>query len=370
MTFTDYFHSLDLNNLVKRSESISQAECERLLNKPKLQLSDFPVLLSPNMQSYLEPLAQRAQAITIQRFGKTMSLFAPMYLSNWCYNRCTYCGFSMELDYERVVLSDEEILKEAKALSSTGIQHVLLLTGEAPDKAGVDYIEHAVRLIKPYFSSIGIEIQPLKTVEYQRLIKAGVDTLTVYQETYHKESYMIYHLSGKKSRFDHRLETLDRGGEAGFHRLNLGALLGLYEWRYEALAIAHHIDYLKKRYWKSKFGISFPRIKSFVGQFDVQYPISDKELVQYICAFRLLFPDLGISLSTRESETLRNQLIHLGITSMSAGSHTEPGGYSGSDATCQFDISDERSVEDVCQYLHTQGFDPMLKDWDLQLVSD
>ena len=201
-------------------------------------MDDFLVLISPEAQVYLEPMAQRANQLTVQRFGKTMSLFAPMYLSNWCYNRCTYCGFSLDLDYERLVLSDEDIIKEAKALSETGIQHVLLLTGEAPDKAGVAYLENAVKLIAPYFSSIGIEIQPLKTEEYKRLINAGVDTLTVYQETYHKESYFIYHLSGKKRLFDHRLETLDRGGEAGFHRLNLGALLGLYDWRYESIALA------------------------------------------------------------------------------------------------------------------------------------
>ncbi len=363
MTFSTDFQSIPFDQLQDLSKSASPEDCQRVLAKPKLELSDFPILISPAMSAFLEPMAQRAQAITRQRFGRTMSLFAPMYLSNYCYNRCTYCGFSLDLEYERLVLSDDEIIKEAKALSSTGIQHVLILTGEAPDKAGVDYLENAVRLIKPYFASIGIEVQPLKTAEYQRLIKAGVDTLTVYQETYHKESYLIYHLSGKKRQFDHRLETLDRGGEAGFHRINLGALLGLYDWRYEAIALSQHVSYLKKKYWRSKYGISFPRIKSFVGDFTVQYPITDSELVQYICAFRLLFPDLTISLSTREPSELRNKLIHLGITTMSAGSHTEPGGYSGSDATCQFDISDERSVKDVCAYLEEQNLEPALKDW-------
>lgn len=369
MIFSDAFSEIPFESLLEMSKTASRETCQRVLAKPKFDLSDFSILISPAMSEFLEPMAQKAQAITRQRFGRTISLFAPMYLSNWCYNRCTYCGFSLDLDYDRVVLSDDEIIKEAKALAKTGIQHVLLLTGEAPDKAGVDYIEHAVTLIKPYFSSIGIEIQPLKTHEYQRLIKAGVDTLTVYQETYHKDSYLIYHLSGKKRQFENRLETLDRGGEAGFHRLNLGALLGLYDWRYEAIALSQHLSYMKRKYWRSKYGISFPRIKSFVGSFDVQYPITDAELVQYICAFRLLFPDLSISLSTREPEQLRNKLIHLGITSMSAGSHTEPGGYSGSEATCQFDISDERSVDDVCRYLDSQGFEPALKDWSLEFTA-
>ena len=369
MSFSTYFNSLDIEALRQTSLSMSENECNRVVSKQQWTLSDLPTLLSPNMAPFLETMAQKSRFITKQRFGNTMAMFAPLYLSNVCYNRCTYCGFSMDLDYERVILSDDEIQKEAQILKDKGFQHVLVLTGEEPDKVGVDYIENAIRLIKPYFASIGLEIQPLKTTEYKQLMAVGVDTLTVYQETYHKESYLIYHLSGKKRQFDYRLETLDRGGEAGFYRLNLGALLGLYEWRYEAIALAHHVHYLRKRYWRSKCGVSFPRIKSFVGDFKVQYPVSDTDLLQYICVFRLLFPDLSISMSTREPAQLRDKLIHLGVTSMSAESHTEPGGYSGSDATCQFDISDNRSLTDVCAYLNEQGIDPVLKDWDSVFVS-
>lgn len=363
MSFADYFRAFDIESLREVCQNVSKDDVRRLLAKQAWQLADLPALISPAASEFLEPMAVVSKQLTEQRFGRTVNLFVPLYLSNECYNRCTYCGFSMDLDYARKTLTDDELRQEAKVLLDKGFRHILLLTGEAPDKAGVEYLDRMVRILKPDFASIGLEVQPLKTESYERLIAAGVTSLTVFQETYHRDSYMIFHLSGKKSRFDFRLETADRAGEAGFSRINLGALLGLYDWRYEALALGQHVAYLKKKYWRSQIGISVPRIQKVAGGFTAPYPVSDAALVQYILAFRLVFPDLLISLSTRESARFRDQLVPLGITEMSAESSTEPGGYSGQETGEQFEISDDRSLQDVCGMLQQKGYDPLIKDW-------
>jgi 2-iminoacetate synthase len=367
MSFLETFNTIPFESLLSHSQVVDATTVARVLQKNHFTLLDLPVLLSPAAANFLEPLAQKAQAITTQRFGKTMSLFAPLYLSNACYNKCTYCGFSMELDYPRKVLSDAEILDEVAVLSKRGIKHVLILTGEAPDVAGVDYLEHCIRLIAPHFSSVGIEVQPLKQIEYERFIRAGVSSLTVYQETYDREAYAVHHVAGKKRNFDLRLDTATRGAKAGMFRINLGALLGLSDWRYEAIALAHHLHYMRKHYWQVKLGLSFPRIQKMVGQYSPPHDIDDASLVQYICTMRLLFPDAHISLSTREKELLRNSLLHIAITEMSADSCTDPGGYTDLGAVEQFEISDERSVAEIQALLVQNGFDPVLKDWDSSL---
>ncbi len=342
---------------------ISEVDIEKVLSKEKIPSSDFPKLISPAAKSFLEPMAQRSRALTRQRFGPVMQLFVPMYLSNFCYNRCTYCSFSMDNPIRRLTLNPDQILQEARVLKEKGFDHILLLTGEAPDEAGVGYLEKAIRLIRPLFSSVGIEIQPLKTHDYQQIVTAGADSLIVYQETYHPETYAKHHLSGKKRNFKFRLDTADRASNL-FYRITLGALLGLYAWQYEALALAQHMDYLQKTSWQSKLSISFPRIKTFVNPFLVPYPVTDTDLVQFICAFRLVFPDLGITMSTREPAKLRDNLLHLGITTLSAESKTSPGGYSDLDAEKQFDISDHRSLADIQALLKNHHFDCVMKDWD------
>ncbi len=333
-------------------------------------MDDFPYLISPAATDCLEEMAQRANKLTIQRFGKTMGLFIPLYLSNECYNNCSYCGFSMDLKYARKTLSDSEILQEAGLIKEKGFDHLLILTGEAPKTVGVDYIENAVRLLKPFFSSIGIEVQPLKTEEYTRLLSSGVDSLTVYQETYHVPSYKKHHITGKKRLFDHRLDAMDRGGEAGFYRMTIGSLLGLYDWRFEALAIAAHLQHLQQKYWQTKLGISIPRIKNMLGDFKVDYPVSDQDMVQFVTSFRLVFPDLSISISTRESAEFRDAMLPLGITDMSAESQTNPGGYSGSEEEAQFELSDHRSLDEILYMLSKNGYDPMIKNWDRSFIKD
>ena len=364
MTFETYLDSLNLEKLQSNSLLTSTNDIHHLSQKHNFTLADLPALLSPQALAQLEPFAQKAKQITTQRFGNTMQLFVPIYLSNECFNTCTYCGFSFENKYTRKTLTDDEILKEGLLLKERGFQHILLLTGEAPKTVGTDYIVNAIKLLKPHFSSIGIEIQPLSEDDYKRVIQAGADNLTVYQETYHRESYKKYHTYGKKRLFSHRLESAERGARAGFYKINIGALLGLYDWRYEAIAVAHHLSYLMKHYWKTKYAVSFPRITDMYGGFKPEYTVPDSALAQLIVALRLIFPDLVITLSTRESAELRNNLLHLGITQMSAESDTAPGGYSDSGAEEQFKISDERSLEEIKALLQKNGFEPVLRDWD------
>lgn len=368
MTFSTLFPTLPIEQWVSDSLQASDTLITTTLYKHQWTLQDLPALLSPQAGTYIEDLAQHAHRITQQRFGNVMQLFIPMYISNVCYNSCSYCGFSMENDYKRITLTSEEILKEGMLLKNKGFQHLLILTGEA-EKSSVGYIEHAIKLLHPHFSSIGIEIQPLSIEDYKKMMSAGCDSLTVYQETYHRESYATYHKAGRKKNFDYRLDTPDRGGKAGFYKLNIGALMGLYDWRYEAMALAFHLDYLQKTYWQTKYSVSFPRIRDMVGVFTQTYDITDAELTQLICAFRMIFPDLGITLSTREEPYLRDHLFKLGITTMSAESNTSPGGYSGKEESeKQFEISDHRSLNEIKTLLLQNGYEPVMKDWDRNLI--
>ena len=365
MTFSDHLHESKLTELAISSLTISKENVEKTLQKRHWNSSDLPVLLSPAAGHYLEEIATHAHRITTQRFGYAMQLFIPMYISNECHNTCTYCGFSQEYKYTRKTLSFKEVKDEALILKEKGFDHILILTGEAPKTVDSTYISNAIREIKPLFSSIGIEVQPFSKTEYEQLIVAGTDSLSLYQETYHRETYAKYHLFGKKRLFDHRLNATEEGAKAGFYRINLGALLGLYDFRFEALALASHLDYLQKRYWKTKYGISFPRIKEMVGGiFDARYPVDDATFVQLICAFRMVYPDLTITLSTREESLLRDHIIPLGITTMSAESDTSPGGYSHQNEEKQFEISDDRSLNEIKSVLRSKGYDPVMKDWD------
>lgn len=311
-------------------------------------------------------LATLARAITRQRFGPVMRLFVPLYLSNECYNHCTYCGFSYNRTIDRYTLTHDDIKANVTALVNKGFQHILLLTGEANKSVDMTYFRDAIPIIRPHIAHLGMEVQPLDQEDYTELIQLGLDAVTVYQETYHKDRYLMHHLSGKKRRFDYRLDTPDRACQAGIFRMTIGALLGLSDWRFDAIALMNHVTYLCKRYWKTQFSVSFPRITSvFDPHADIQH-VPDAALTQLVCAFRCLFPDLGIVLSTRESAALRNELMTLGITDMSAESLTSPGAYAGIASTEQFATSDKRPLQDVCHALEQQGIAPVLKDWDRQ----
>jgi len=349
-------------------ESILETDSERVrsaLDKKQRNLQDFKALISPAAKPFLEEMACKSKTITRKRFGNTMQMYAPMYLSNECQNICTYCGFSLTNKIPRKTLTDAEILKEAKFLKNKGYDHILLVTGEANRSVGVDYLSNAIRLLKPYFSNISIEIQPLEQDEYERLIEDGLYATLVYQETYHRETYKIHHPKGKKSNFDYRLDTADRLGRAGVHKIGIGALFGLEDWRADSFFTALHLKYLQKTYWKTKYSISFPRLRPFSGGLEPKVEMTDADLLQLICAYRLLDEDVELSISTRERQVFRDHISDLGITSMSAESKTNPGGYTVEPQSLeQFEISDERSTEVITEMLKERGIEPVWKDWD------
>ncbi|MGB0932799.1 MAG: 2-iminoacetate synthase ThiH [Lishizhenia sp.] len=344
------------------------ADVERALRKSKRDLEDFKALISPAAAPYLEQMAGLSQQLTQERFGKTIQMYIPMYLSNECQNICTYCGFSLDIKINRKTLTDQEILEEVKIIKSMGYDHILIVTGEANKTVGMDYFINALRLIKPYFSNIAMEVQPLDQADYERLIEEGLNTVLVYQETYHKEDYKIHHPKGKKSNFDYRVDTHDRLGRAGIHKMGVGVLFGLEDWRTDTFFAAAHLDYLEKTYWKSKYSISFPRLRPCAGGIPLKSEMTDKELVQLICAYRIFNQEVELSMSTRESETFRNNIIKLGITSISADSKTDPGGYANPAVNLeQFEIDDKRSTETFIEVIKKQGYEPVFKDWDLSL---
>ena len=365
MDIKETLNQYDWKEIKKLLENCRTSDVEASLNRPKRSVMDFLNLISPAAEPFLEQMAQLSNQLTQQRFGKTIQLYAPLYLSNECQNICTYCGFSMDNKIKRRTLSNSEIILEAMALKDMGIKHVLLVSGEANKTVEIQYFLNAISLLKPFFSNISIEVQPLSEEEYLMLHQAGVHSVLVYQETYHEEVYKVYHPKGKKSNFNFRLETPDRIGSAGIHKIGLGVLLGLEDWRIDSFFNAVHLDYLQQRYWKTKYSVSFPRLRPAEGIIEPNFIMEDRHLLQLICAYRIWNPDLEISISTRESENFRDHVIALGATTMSAASKTNPGGYAVDPQSLeQFEISDERSMEEIKNRIKAKGYDPVMKDWD------
>lgn len=365
MSFYEEVQRTDWAEIEKEVENRSAADVESALSAKTWNIDRFLSLLSPAAEPYLEEMAQRAHLLTQQRFGKVMSLFAPLYVSNFCTNRCAYCGFNAGNPVDRLILTPEQARVEGEFIHAMGFRHLLLVCGEAPRKASLPYLTEIVDTLRPLFPSIAVEIYPMGTEEYRTLIAHGVDGLTVFQETYNSDVYARVHLGGKKRDYRWRLETPDRGGEAGFRKIGLGALLGLGNWRVEGFYLGLHSRYLMRRFWKSQVSISFPRLCPAAGGFQPLHPISDLHLVQLLTALRLFLPDAGFTLSTRESPSLRDHLVPMGITSMSAGSKTGPGGYAReNEAEKQFEVADHRSPDLVAQTLRQMGYEPVWKDWD------
>ena len=363
-SFKNIFDSYHWEETLQSIFSKTANDVLRALSSSKRDLEDFKALISPAAKPYLEEMAQLSRQLTKKRFGNTIQMYSPMYLSNECQNICTYCGFSMTNKIPRRTLTDAEILKEVAYIKSKGYDHILLVTGEANKIVGVDYIKNALQLIRSQFSNITIEVQPLLQKEYELLIDNGLYAVLVYQETYHRDEYKKHHPKGKKSNFDFRLDTPDRLGKAGIHKIGLGALFGLEDWRADSFFTALHLKYLQKTYWKTKYSISFPRLRPHSGGLEPKVEMTDPDLVQLICAFRLLDEDVELSMSTRESEIFRNNIVNLGITSISAESKTNPGGYAvAPESLEQFEISDERPTEAITAMLKSQGLDVGWKDW-------
>ncbi len=363
--YKDIFNQYDWDTLEKEIYSFSSKDVENVLKKNKIDLEDFKVIISPAAKPFIEEMAQRSHRITKKRFGNTIQMYIPMYLSNECQNICTYCGFSMDNKIKRKTLTEKEIIKEAKYIKSLGYDHILLVTGEASKTVGVSYLKRAIQLVRPYFSNISIEVQPLLQDEYETLIEEGLYAVLVYQETYHEATYKVHHPKGRKSNFNYRLDTPDRLGKAGIHKIGVGALFGLEDWRVDSFYTATHLKYLQKNYWKTKYSISFPRLRPHQGEVQPKVEMTDSDLVQLICAYRLLDEDVELSMSTRESETFRNNIIKIGITSISAESKTNPGGYAVEPESLeQFEISDERNTKDIAEMIKQNGYEVVWKDWD------
>ena len=330
-----------------------------------VSISQFSALLSGSAEKYLEEIAVRAHELTINNFGKTIQLYTPMYLSDYCENKCAYCGFAADNSFKRNKLTLGQIKDESEFIASTGLKHILILTGESRKMASIDYIKDCIGILKKYFSSISIEIFPLTEGEYAELVSCGVDGLTIYQEVYDEVVYDSVHLAGAKKNYNFRLDASERGCASGMRNVNIGILLGLAPWRREAFFMGLHAKYLQDKFPDVEIGISLPRLRPQAGDFTAPYIVTDKNIVQIILAVRLFLPRAGITISTRENPEFRENILSLGITKMSAGSTTAVGGHTlnrGGNQP-QFQISDERNVEEIKDVIERKGYQPVLKDW-------
>ncbi|MFP1764393.1 2-iminoacetate synthase ThiH [Lonsdalea quercina] len=360
------WQTLDWDDLRFRINGKTSADVERALNAVRPDRDDFMALISPAAAGYLEPLAQRAQHLTRQRFGNTVGFYVPLYLSNLCANDCTYCGFSMSNRIKRKILNDDEIQQECRAIRQLGFDQLLLVAGEHQGKVGMDYFRRVLPQIRPHFSALMMEVQPLATEDYAELKALGLDGVMVYQETYHAPTYARHHLRGRKQDFAWRLGTPDRLGAAGIDKIGLGALIGLSDsWRVDCYMVAEHLLDLQQRHWQSRFSLSFPRLRPCAGGIEPASLMDEAQLMQTICAFRLLAPDVELSLSTRESPFFRDHMVPIAINSVSAFSKTQPGGYADNHPELeQFAPHDARRPEAVADAMTRAGLQPVWKDWD------
>lgn len=364
MDFYETYRELKNIQFEHKFEDVTESDIIRILQKDHLSEQDFLSLLAPAAGRCLEPIAQKANQITVQNFGRTILLFTPLYVSDYCVNSCVYCSFSVEHTFPRRKLALREVEREGSAIAATGVKHILLLTGESPQQSGHAYLKDCLQQLTKHASSISLEVQPMDRQQYADLIDYGADGLTIFQEVYNEKIYAELHRKGPKRDYIYRLNAPERACQAGIRTVTIGPLLGLDEWRKEVFFAGMHARYLQERYPEIEIGMSLPRIRPSMGKWNQFYPVTDKELVQAMLAVRLFLPRAGITLSTRESPELRNYLIKLGVTKMSAGSSTAVGGYSNDNVgVAQFKTSDDRSVKEICSFLHRQFYQPVFVDW-------
>lgn len=369
--YADIIGGYDWDASIRLVEQATREDVERVLSKARANITpltpeDFAVLISETAAPYINEMAALSRHYTSERFGKTISMYIPMYVGNACTNKCVYCGFNHDNPMERTVLTLDQVEAECKAIRELApFENLLIVAGEYPSVCGVDYLEKVLHVCRPYFHNLTIEVQPMRSADYSRLVKAGLNGVVCFQETYHKESYGKYHPRGMKSFFDWRLNGFDRMGEAGVHKIGMGALLGLEDWRGDVIMLARHLRYLQKKYWKSRFSVNFPRMRPSESGFKPKSIINDRQLAQLTFAFRLFDHDADISLSTREPALFRDNMATLGVTSMSAGSRTEPGGYTHpTEELEQFEVCDSRTPAEVDEAIRRAGYQPVYKDWD------
>jgi len=365
MSFADTLAALYTPETARAIEHADEAAVLRALERRAPDEADLAALLAPAAAPHLEAMARRAHETTVRHFGRTIQLFTPLYLSNYCTNGCVYCGFNTGNHIPRAQLTPEQALAEGRAIAATGLRQLLLLTGEAPARAGTDYIAACARLLRPLFPSLAVEVHALSEADYRTLTRAGVDAMTMFQETYDRELYPTLHPRGPKRDFAWRLGAPERACRAGMRVVNIGALLGLAPWRLEVFATALHARHLQRRHPGVDIALSLPRMRPHAGAWQPAYLLTDRELVQAMTALRLFLPQAGITLSTREAPALRDNLVPLGVTRMSAGVSTAVGGHTGGDpGTGQFEISDPRGVDAMCAVLRRRGYQPVFKDWE------
>lgn len=365
--FSEELKNISWEETTRQIYNKTELDVQRALTKEHLDVDDFMALVSPAAAPFLETMALLSKRYTEERFGRTMNLFIPLYLTNSCGNSCVYCGFHVSNPMPRTILNEREIVQEYKAIKSLGpFENLLLVTGENPAKAGVGYLAKALDLARPYFSQLQIEVMPLLTEEYVHLVEHGLNGVVCFQETYNRQRYNVYHPRGKKADFEWRLNGFDRMGQAGVHKIGMGVLVGLEDWRTDVTMMAYHLRYLEKCYWKTQYSVNFPRMRvAENGGFQPNVLMSDKELAQVTFAMRIFDHDVDISYSTRESAFFRDHMATLGVTTMSAGSKTEPGGYCTHPQSLeQFQISDERTATEVERTLRRLGREPVWKNWD------
>jgi len=369
--FADEIGNFDWDETIRIVENATEADVRRVLAKARrnvkpLTPEEFAILISPTADPFLEEMAQLSRHFTLERFGKTISMYIPMYVSNACTNKCVYCGFNHDNPFTRTTLTPDQVENECKAIKKLGpFENLLVVSGEYPSLCGVEYLEKVLHRCRPYFHNLTIEVQPMKAADYYRLTESGLNGVVCFQETYHREAYKKYHPRGMKSHFDWRLNGFDRMGEAGVHKIGMGVLLGLEDWRADTIMMARHLRYLQKRYWRSRFSVNFPRMRPSESGYQPKVIINDRELARLTFAFRIFDHDIDISFSTREAPYYRDHIMRLGVTSMSAGSQTEPGGYATSpEALEQFEVSYDRSPMSVAEAIRTNGYEPVWKDWD------
>lgn len=368
MSFIETLNAWPADRVRALTDSATRADVERALAREERGPADLAALFSPVAKDYLEPMAHEAQRLTRWHFGRTIGLYVPIYLSNVCGADCTYCGYAVRSGNKekRVTLDPAAIRRECAALAAQGFQNVLLLTGEAPRAVPVDYIAEGVSIAREYFPSVSIEVYSLDLADYRRLCDLGLEGVTIYMESYDRDIYSQVHLLGDKCNYDYRLDAIESAGRGGARKLNIGVLLGLSDWRVDGFWTALHARYLQRACWQSSVSLSFPRLSHVPERFHIPSMVSDRELVQYMLAMRLYLPEAGFNLSTREAPELRDKLISLGVTMMSAGSSTRPGGYAtnGEEVLEQFAIEDHRSPEEVAAAIRCAGYDPVWKDFD------
>lgn len=364
--FSDEIKKYDWDDTTRAINSKTARDVEIALSKEHLNIDDFMALISPAAEPYIENMAQLSHKYTMERFGKTISMYIPLYVSNACSNYCVYCGFNHNNPMQRTTLTMEQVKAECEAIRRLGpFENLLIVSGEFPSVNGVDYIEKVLQTARPYFNNLTIEVMPMKENDYYRLTQSGLNGVVCFQETYNEANYKKYHPKGMKSIYEWRLNGYDRMGAAGVHKIGMGVLIGLEDWRTDVTMLARHLQYLRRNYWRTRYSINFPRMCPSEGGYQPKVVMSDKELAQLTFAFRLFDHDVDISYSTRENPAFRANMMRLGVTSMSAGSKTEPGGYATSpDALEQFEVSDDRTPLEVANEIRALGYEAVWKDWD------